>query len=175
MNTIGYKVRRLIAYAADWYLYSVILVIFNLVFAKVIQVESTAYATLELYDNKSAMIALLLMLIIHCVYFVFVPLVWNGQTVGKKLTKLKIINIENNPLTIKQLMLRELLGVLIVEGYLSAYGGYFRTFLAMNIGNIKILAIGWFVISGLSVASGMYSKQNRMFHDMIGKTKVISL
>lgn len=175
MNTFGYKARRLVAYAIDWYLYSLILVVFNMVFSKMLHVESTSYATLELYGMKYALIALFLMLIIHCIYFVAVPLLWNGQTLGKKITKLKIVGADGNAVTLKQLILRELLCTLVIEGYISAYGGYLRTFIAMMFGNIKVLVMVWFVISGLSVASGMYSKQNRMLHDLIGKTKVISL
>ncbi|MGN1398786.1 MAG: RDD family protein [Erysipelotrichaceae bacterium] len=171
----GYKIKRLIAYAIDWYLYSIVLIAFNAIFSKVCGVEATVFMTLELYSLPAAFMCFALMLLLHFVYFILIPFYFNGQSIGKKITKLKIVSINGEKVTIKQLVIREFIGVILVEGYLSVTNGYLRTLLGMFFSQTKILSIGWFIISGLSSSCALYSKEARMFHDYIGTTKVINI
>lgn len=174
-NQNGYKIRRLIAYAIDWYLYSIILIAFNAIFARINGVESTIFMTLELYSLPQAITCFILMLLLHFVYFVLIPYRFGGQSVGKKITKLKIVSNNGDKVSVRQLFIREFIGIILVEGYLSVTNGYFRTLLGMISPQTRILSIGWFIISGLSSSCALYSKESKMFHDYIGKTKVINI
>ena len=170
-----YKIRRLVAYAIDWYLSSVLLVAFNYFYSHLKGIETTSFSTVELYDKNDATIVICIMLVIDLIYYVVIPFLNKGRTVGKMTTKLKIVNSEDKKLTLAQLVLREVVGIILVENYISPYGSYLRTYLGLLLGNVKYLSYIWFAISGLSIACGIYSKENKMFHDLIAKTKVKSL
>lgn len=72
-------------------------------------------------------ISLGLSLIISVIYYIYVPLRTNGQTLGKKLTGIRIRKADESPLTAGTLFLREFIGkfistILLLIGYLMALG-----------------------------------------------------
>lgn len=168
MNDKFYRIKRIIAYALDWYLYSLFLIIINFIFSYISNSAFTYVATLELYSIKNASILVILMLIFHFIIFVLIVKNTKGKTIGKMLMKIHIVSLDNNELTYEQLIKRELV-ILFIEGYLSPLGSYIRTYLGMLIGDINILTKIYFLITGLSLFT---SFGNLMFHDRIAKTKV---
>ena len=170
-----YRIRRLVAYAIDWYLSSVLLVAFNYFYSHLKGIETTYFSTVELYDKNDATIMIFIMLVIGLFYYAVIPYLNKGRTVGKMITKLEIVDSKDKKISLFQLILREVVGVILVENYISSYGSYLRTYLGLLTGNVKCLSYVWFAISGLSIACGIYRKENKMFHDFIAKTKVKSL
>lgn len=169
-NNTGLKVRRLIAYSIDWYLYSLVLIGVNTLISKSQGVDTTYVATLELYSKLQATIVLIIMFVIHIVLFVLLVHKFNGKTIGKHLMKIQIASNDGD-LKISQLLLREFT-VLFIEGYLSPFSSYFRTYLGMFLGDINILTKIWFVITGISLFT---SFGTHMFHDRIAKTKIVKI
>ena len=54
---------------------------------------------------------------ISIIYYVFIPTyLFKGQTLGKKICKIKIIKENNESINLKDMMLRELLGASLLEG-----------------------------------------------------------
>ncbi|KEF38936.1 putative membrane protein/domain [Schinkia azotoformans MEV2011] len=82
-------------------------------------------------------------LILTFLYFVWLQVKFNGQTIGKKITGIRVANLEGERVTIGQMTLREIIGKL-VSGF--------------------ILLIGFLMAAGRS---------KRALHDYIAKTIVI--
>ena len=60
-------------------------------------------------------------------YYVFIPLyIWKGQTPGKKICKIKVIDYDHKDVTMKNMMLRELLGATLLEGGITIIPAYLR-------------------------------------------------
>lgn len=97
----------------------------------------------EVTADSTFGLSFLLTLLLGIVYFVWIPKRTNGQTLGKKLTKIRIVKTNHEPLTIWTLFLREFIGK-----FLSSI----------------ILFIGFLMILG---------KNKRGLHDYIAKTYVI--
>jgi uncharacterized RDD family membrane protein YckC len=82
-------------------------------------------------------------LILTFLYFVWLQVKFNGQTIGKKITGIRVAKLEGERVTIGQMALREIIGKL-VSGL--------------------ILLIGFLMAAG---------KSKRALHDYIAKTVVI--
>lgn len=172
-NSFLFLLRRLLAYAIDWYLCAVIMISGNALYMHLKGIDVTYYMTLEKYSNNDAIIVLLIMLLIHLAYYVFTTRVLDGQTVGKKICKIKLVSNDDSNVKLIQLLFREIVGVIIIEGYFSPFSSYFRTFLGMYFDDIMLLIGGWYAVAAASLVIARFTKYNRMIHDLIGGTKVI--
>ncbi|MDM5189728.1 RDD family protein [Bacillus sp. DX4.1] len=93
---------------------------------------------------------LVLVFILMAVYFIFVPFVWNGCTIGKKITRTRLISLTSERITIQALIAR---------------------FFVLLIPNILLLGIP----SIVNVYMMLFRHDNCGFHDLIMKTKVMSI
>ncbi len=168
-----FSLRRFAAYAVDWYLYSVILISFNVLMMKAKGLEPVYYMTLEQYSGGDALGIMAALLLLHGLLFVVLVKVWKGQTIGKKIFHIRIVSCDGNPVSLWQLFLREFAGVFALEGWFSPLNSYFRTLLAMYFGDIIMLNRIWIAAAVLSLFIMRCNKDRRMFHDYIGRTKVI--
>ncbi|MHC2835092.1 RDD family protein [Bacillus sp. F9_6S_D1_P_5] len=88
--------------------------------------------------------------ILMAIYFILVPFIWNGVTLGKKVTRIKLISLKSEKLTIQTLTIR---------------------FFVLLLPNILLLGIPILC----NVYMMLFRKDNCGFQDLITKTKVISL
>ncbi|OQR58100.1 RDD family protein [Bacillus sp. CDB3] len=88
--------------------------------------------------------------ILMAIYFILLPFIWNGSTVGKKVTRTKIISLTSEKLTLQTLIIR---------------------FFVLLLPNILLLGIPLIC----NVYMMLFRKDNCGFHDLIAKTKVMSL
>lgn len=174
-NNFKFTIKRLLSYLIDWYIYSFILISFNTLYSNIMGIEVTYFMTLEKYDLKTALIVFIFMLSIHFIYFVIISKLFNGQSIGKRLTKLRIVSKDGKNVKIWQLIIREFLGIILLECYISPIGSYLRVLLAMNINEIKYVTTAWYFITGFSILLVYVSKNKRMIHDVISMTKVVYL
>lgn len=86
--------------------------------------------------------------IIYTLYLTFIPLVWGGYVIGKRILRIKVKRINESELTFKHMFLREVVG----------------KFLVMNL-TFGISAI-------ISVFMVVFRKDKRTVHDLIGGTYV---
>ncbi|MGG5792299.1 RDD family protein [Bacillus nitratireducens] len=84
------------------------------------------------------------------IYFILLPFIWNGSTVGKKVTRTKVISLTSEKLTLQTLIIR---------------------FFVLLLPNILLLGIPLIC----NVYMMLFRKDNCGFHDLIAKTKVMSL
>ncbi|MDP7989947.1 RDD family protein [Bacillus sp. MHSD_36] len=88
--------------------------------------------------------------ILMAIYFILVPFIWNGITLGKKVTRIKLISLKSEKLTLQTLTIR---------------------FFVLLLPNILLLGIPILC----NVYMMLFRKDNCGFQDLITKTKVISL
>ncbi|WP_459499669.1 RDD family protein [Bacillus sp. C1] len=91
-----------------------------------------------------------LVFILMALYFIFVPFIWNGCTIGKKITRIRLVSLTSEKLTIQRLTVR---------------------FFVLLLPNILLLGIP----SICNVYMMLFRHDNCGFHDLIMKTKVMSL
>jgi len=122
--------------------------------------------------SRAEGVASLIIIIAELLYFVVFQLYNNGQTLGKKLLKIRVVSTNDNQLTSNQLLFRAFIinSILynIIEFAFMIFANkyvYLPTVLVFNfIKNILILICGFMV---------MFRKDGKGLHDVICKTEVI--
>ena len=121
----------------------------------------------SLMDEAGGAIASLLFFLIRVPYHVALELAWNGQTLGKRMLKIKVVSHEGGPLTTHALVLRNVMKeaeiFLIPLLVISLDSGTPLTSLA---------AFAW-MIGVLSIP--LIDRYNRRLGDMIAGTHVVNL
>lgn len=114
--------------------------------------------------------------IINCViiilYFVVLPLYKNGQTLGKKIFKIKIVREDKEDLTANELIIRNI----VVNGLLNTFLAFCLVFLLSGFEYFTITSIIGFIQFVLVVVSAcmiIFRKDKKGLHDIITKTKVV--
>ena len=170
------KLKRFIAALVDWYLASVIAGIPVLLIYSIESGDPNIAKSLSYMSLKWGLISGLLAVLLGIAYYVLVPIYWkNGQTLGKRLVGIKVTNIDGSNVNIKNLCSREILGAIIIEGGIICSSEYIRQMLALlsNINVYSVLSLIATIVTGVSIILLFRSKDNRMIHDYIAKTKVI--
>ncbi len=171
------KVKRAVAFFADWYI-STLLAGIPLLYMYSVQSGSTEVpASLTQFSGNLGIIAGLVGIVIITLYYVVVPLKFNkGQTLAKSVLGVKIVQTDGSEVTAKSLIKREVVGVMLIEAGLVSSSKYLREMLLIaGMDSVyRILAIVAIVIPFISIVIMMFSKESKMIHDIIGGTKVVN-
>lgn len=84
------------------------------------------------------------------IYFVILPIVWNGQTLGKRFFKIKVIKVDGSEIDFKTIFLREVTRVLLV-----------------------ITTFGFSALVDMIIL--IVSKQGICFYDYVASTQVVDV
>lgn len=172
------KVKRAVAFFADWYI-STLLAGIPLLYMYSVQSGSTEVpASLTQFNGNMGVVAGLIGIVVITFYYVVVPLKFNkGQTLAKSVLGVKIVQKDGSEVTAKTLIKREILGVMLIEAGLVSSSKYLREMLLIaGMDNVyRILAIVAIVIPFISITIMMFSKESKMIHDIIGGTKVVNV
>lgn len=162
--------RRLIAYMVDWYLATMLcgapLVLVNSMHTGLAAVNSTIPAGAEgwLWGTVAILIGV--------AYYWLIPLIWHGLTPGKRLLHLRIVSADGGRPAAGALFLRQVAGVVLIEGAIAFPSQLLRELLARAAGDgaaniVRILMVAATVIS---ICLGAYTADRRMLHDRISGT-----
>lgn len=110
-------------------------------------------------------------------YFCVLPMKepHKGQTFGKRIMGIRIAASDGQELTWRHMWKRELVGSLLIEGETAFPSAFLRYFVFLFLPQALSQGI-YYVYIGISLCSAVYaafSMDHRMFHDIIGKTKVV--
>lgn len=99
------------------------------------------------------------------------------QTVGKRICKVKIIQNNNQEVSLKSLVLRQGLGMIVIEGvFVSASALWHQLVsLCIHVNIVSMMMYVGFVVGGISTLMIIFTKEHRAIHDYIGNTKVVSV
>lgn len=163
--------RRLAAYVVDWYLATMVcgapLLLVNAM--------RTGQQTLDtsLPPDSAGWLWGIAAIALGVLYYWLIPLVWDGRTPGKRLLRLQIVRADNGAApSASQLLLRQVVGLLVLEGAVTFPSQLLRELLARAAGEgaADAVRIGMVVITLVSVMLGVYTPRKRMLHDRISGT-----
>lgn len=121
------------------------------------------------YSNVIATITEAILIILYFVVFQYYN---KGQTVGKKLLKLRVVSVDDRNLTINQIAIRALIinsiliNILIIAAILFVGRSYYY-YVSSALQFISVILV--FV----TLVMILFRKDGRGLHDMLAKTKVI--
>lgn len=170
--------KRFVAYMVDWYLGSMFISLpMVMIYMKATNTDELNVNLLQ-YPEKYALIAGGVGLIFAFFYYFIVPLkIWKGQTLGKHWCHFKITKGNGEDVTSKDLFLRQVIGIFIIEGSLISASNILHQIMSLVtnknfITPLMYLGIAISVISALLV---LFRKDHKAIHDFIAKTKVVSI
>lgn len=121
--------------------------------------------------DQECVIYLIFNILLILIYFVLLPKVWNGQTVGKKILKLQVVSNNNEKVTVVQYLIRNMLInglaqmiLLLLFLYLLPSSMYFIFSSILTFIQLILVIISIFMI--------LYRKDKRGLHDIFSGTKV---
>lgn len=141
------------------------------------EIDVKEYTDIVLEDNynisKSTVLISLTSIIIYILYFVVYQVYNNGQTVGKKLMKIKVKSITDESLSINTMLFRALIIYGIAANIINLILILLlKKELYLSISNTISIIQSLIVI--ISVFMILFSKQKRGIHDIITKTEVVN-
>ena len=170
-----YLGRRFLAYLIDWYLGGLCT---SLPIALISQKFNNTVLNQSIisFQGNYGYIAGVLALLCAGFYFVIIPtFIYKGQTLGKKICKIKIVQASNYDVTLKNMILRQIVGIMIIEGGLITASSIWHTLATMitKVNFITPLMYIGFVITAISIFLLVFKGENKAIHDYLGQTKVI--
>ncbi|MDO4428794.1 MAG: RDD family protein [Atopobiaceae bacterium] len=166
--------RRFFAYLIDWYVGALCTAIpISLVAYKTTGDITNQYLTD--YPSPFGIVAGVFALIFAFAYYILIPLfVWRGQTPGKRLCGIKIVQDDGSPVALPNLALRQIVGVTIIEGVIANASSIWHQMLTIvtGINFVHPLMYVGFAITLVSCFMILIRKDHRCLHDFIGGTRV---
>ena len=150
----------------------------NKEYDKVINETNSNYMILNkkyyYYLSKYSLVYNIIIFVCLCLYFICFNVITDGQTLGKRLFNLKIVNINDGKVSLMSYIIRCILlynpiyyiVMLVGPLFLKVNSFYNYALVFSNIKNYFIMLIFAFV---------MFRKDNRGLHDLAAKTKVIDV
>ena len=141
---------------------------------KKIDMDTYVNQTLDIsyQEAKETGLSNVISIIVLVLYFVVFQIYNNGQTIGKKLLKIKIVKNDNSELTMNNMIIRELFNsfilVNIIVSVVILFGknAYFYGAVSIELLQYIFIIVTMFMI--------MIRKDGRGLPDMMANTKVIS-
>ena len=166
--------RRFFAYLIDWYVGAL---------CTAIPISFAAYQTSGDITNQyltdlPAPIGIItgaVALLFAFAYYILIPMfVWRGQTPGKRLCGVMIVERDGSPVTLRDLALRQIIGVTIIEGVIANASAIWHQMLsiATGINFVHPLMYVGFAFTLVSCIMILVRKDHRCIHDFIAGTKV---
>ena len=171
---------RFIAYVIDWAIGGVIAGFPAVLLYAAITKRSDMFSDLYVfpalgYPTYFSYIAGFSCLLVAIIYYVYIPYKkYPGQTLGKKWMKIKIMKMNGDPLDLKPLFIRQICGLMLIEGVSMVVSNYLRQMLTLATGiylEYYLLAIGS-LITVISCVLVFNSPSKRAIHDYMAKTRV---
>lgn len=171
--------KRGIAAIFDIYISSVLANIPILFIYSIETGETWMNKELSSLSTANGILACLLGILMVLLYYVVLPVYkFNGQTLMKKLLGFKVVKTNGSNVDLRTMLKREIIGSMIVEGGFVSSGGYLRQIILI-ITRLNSLYKGLLYISFattiFSIILMAFSKENKMLHDYVAGTKVLTL
>lgn len=174
--------KRLFAYVIDWFLGSLCTLLPMCILWLLWTQDQEAMTKANVLfiagqvGNWQAYVAGTLSIVFALWYYVVIP--WKitpGQTPGKRAMGFQIVKTDGSRIDLKSLLLREVVGIMIIEGAIYNVSGVWHSMLSLAT-NLNFVSILMYVGLAVSVVSGfliLKVESRRMLHDYLADTMVI--
>jgi uncharacterized RDD family membrane protein YckC len=175
-DVIEVRVRRFFAMVIDWYLTNMLAVIPITFYFRGNDYLQPYMFELNEYSFQIGLLLGVYAIIIGIIYYVIIPsFVWKGQTLGKKLCKIQVIDQDTHDVTLLTMIKRELFGAVILEGGIVITATYLRKLLPLFglvhfVTPLKYIA---YALTIISIGYAYFQPMSQAFHDKIANTLVI--
>ena len=164
--------KRLVAFMIDWYVSGVLI---SLPVLAIMQTQGKG-TVLELRNLpfSSACLAFIGAFLVFLIYFIWVPFRTNGQTLGKKMLGLQIVEESQRHISCFALVKRHVLGIMLIEGGLISITPLLWQVVFYQHADLQLTLTSFYY--GLSIVSAIMiviSKKGKALHDALANTKVI--
>lgn len=122
---------------------------------------------------RASLLVTIMNIFVSVIFFVVVPLYRKGQTIGKKLMKLKITSIDGE-LTANQLIFRSFIANAVLLNIISVL---FVMFASRSVYSccVDIFSFTQYIIMLISIVLVIVGKEGLAIHDMLVHTKVVTV
>ena len=111
---------RGVAYLIDWYVATMFAGIPIVLIGSIVNHTTSVSQDVSKIPAPYNILVALLAIVFYLGYFVILELyVYKGQTFGKRIMKLKVVKNDESDVDFKTILMREGLGIMIVEGYIA--------------------------------------------------------
>lgn len=177
-NTAGPELaplnKRVFACVLDWYLGSALSSVPVGILWNLLTGENRIHTDLTLFEQPYGIYAGLLGLLFGAVYFYAVPLwIWEGQTLGKKLMGIRIAGEDGGQLSAGKLAVRQVAGIMLLEGTFMLTGNYFTQMISMLTFHMIEKVLRYFIFAAFMISACLTWKDHRALHDVLVHSMVI--
>ena len=177
-NNIGF-LRRFISYMMDWYIGGMLTSL--PIILTYTAMNSSNIGTIEqninIFEYPLNIIIGLASFMVAALYYVYVPMfINNGQTLGKKIMKLRIVSNDYSEASKKQIFIRQFVIILLLEGSLYTSSNMLHQVINEVTGAniVSIYNTIGIVITVFSALLVIMFKSRRALHDIIINTRVVT-
>ncbi|WP_416327636.1 RDD family protein [[Eubacterium] hominis] len=174
--TSASHIRRFIAFAIDWYLGSILVSLpVSMAYYQFFPQQNTIL-DLRTLPFSTACMTLLASLLIACLYYIVLPYRLHGQTIGKKIMKLRIKEKGKQEVTLKTLVLRQLIAIILIEGSVYTISPLIYQIICYGSDSmLEMITTLHYILTIVSIACCLFTKRRCAIHDFIAKTTVESV
>lgn len=166
--------RRVFAFLLDWYLGSAVSAVPVGLMWNMLTGEEVINTDLALFEKPYGWMAGMLGLLFGAAYYYLLPLWgWKGQTLGKKLMKLKIVGEDNQPLPAGRLAVRQLVGVMFLEGAFMLTGQYAVWMFSMLTVGAAGRMLNYLLFGVFLISAWLAFREGKAAHDIWVHSKVV--
>lgn len=176
-NNIGF-LRRFISYMIDWYIGGMLTSLPLVLTYTAMNTDNIEVIkqNINIFEYPLNIIIGIVSFMVAAFYYVYIPMfINNGQTLGKKIMKLKIVNNNYSKASKKQLFIRQFVIILLLEGSLYTSSNMLHQVINEVTGAniVSIYNVIGIVLTGLSAIFVVMFKSRRALHDIIVNTRVV--
>ncbi len=166
--------KRCFAFVVDWYVGAAIASMPAIFLWEKLTGEVSPNTDLILFESPYGYIAGLLGIVFALAYYYIVPLAaWKGQTLGKRLMKLQIVDVDGSSISAGNLFLRQFVGIMILEAAFLMTGNMFSQMITMATTEMVGTVIGWIQIAAFIISVLLVWRKGYAIHDLLGRSSVI--
>lgn len=171
---------RLMAYVIDWVIGGIITGLPAVLLYGGVTGRSDMFSDLYVFPSLGysvgwSYLAGCLCVILGLVYYVYIPYKkYPGQTLGKRWMKLKIVKVDGTDLDLKTLVIRQFVGLMLLEGVAVVTSTYIRQMITLITGiylDYYLIAVAS-MITVVSAVIVFNTPSGRSLHDYLAYTRV---
>ncbi|WP_423900876.1 RDD family protein [Eggerthia catenaformis] len=171
-------IRRAIAYGIDWYIGSVLSSVPLIIIYMIIHPDAKIIPNrLSIFPYPLNIIVGIVCIFTAFIYYVLIPYKLKGQTIGKKITSLRIVNSDYSDVTLGKLIFRQFIMIMVIEGSIYATTSSMNQIISIlttpSVGNI--VKMTGLVITVISILILLLTPSRQSLHDIICHTLVVNI